>query len=128
MLRNAPAHVKRQRNMICSQSKEIGADIRKQETFRMDPVIILLRSHTKIQNDYISEDWPTSAKIPEVHRCALPFETVRSLMEFLGVFEERVVQKKAGSIKEKDAMLRASDIARFDRISFEQIYNERFAQ
>ena len=80
------------------------------------------------RNVYISEDWATCAKILDINRCALQFETVGSLMKFLGHFEERVAQKKAGSIKEKDAMLRASDIARFDRIYFQQIYNERFAQ
>ena len=50
----------------------------------------LLRSQTKSENDYISEDGPTSAKILDVHRCALQFEQVESLMKFLGVFEERV--------------------------------------
>ena len=60
----------------------------------------LLRSQTKVENDYISEEWPTSAKILDVNWCALQFETVGSLMKFLYVFEERVEQKKAGSIKE----------------------------
>merc|ERR1712228_109780 len=52
------------------------------------------------ENDYISEQWPTSAKILDINRCALQFETVNALMKFLKNFEEKVKNGTAGSIKE----------------------------
>ena len=58
------------------------------------------RSQTKVENDYISEEWPTSAKILDINRCALQFETVASLMKFLKNFEVKVKNGTAGCVKE----------------------------
>ena len=66
----------------------------------LGPVKTLTRSQTKVENDYIAEKWPTSAKILDINRCALQFETAGALMAFLSVFEERVKENKSYSIKE----------------------------
>merc|ERR1712228_408204 len=52
------------------------------------------------ENDYISEQWPKSAKILDINRCALQFETVNALMKFLKNFEVKVKNGTAGTIKE----------------------------
>merc|ERR1719242_3031223 len=80
-------------------AKQIGEDIDERVSFRMGPVKTLARSQAKVENDYIAEDWPTSAKILDINRCALQFETVGALLKFLKVFEEKVKNGKAGCIK-----------------------------
>jgi len=80
-------------------SEEIGKEINENVSFRMGPVKTLTRSQTKVENDYISEKWPTSAKILDINRCVLQFKTGGALMKFLSVFEERVAKNKTYSIK-----------------------------
>merc|ERR1719361_639111 len=81
-------------------TKEIGQEINEKVMFRMGPVKTLSRSQTKVENDYISEQWPTSAKILDINRCALQFETVNALMKFLKNFEAKVKNGTSGSVKE----------------------------
>ena len=88
-----------QRDMM-KISEEIGKEINENVSFRMGPVKTLTRSQTKVENDYISEKWPTSAKILDINRCALQFKTAGALLKFLSVFEERVKQKRTYSIRE----------------------------
>lgn len=58
------------------------------------------RSQTKVENDYIAEKWPKSAKILDINRCALQFKTVNALMKFLKNFEVKVKNGTTGSITE----------------------------
>merc|ERR1719242_332775 len=80
-------------------TNQITTEINENVTFQMGPVKTLTRSQAKVENDYISEAWPTSAKILDVNRCALQFVTVGSLLKFLKAFEEKVKNGNAGSIK-----------------------------
>merc|ERR1712228_461261 len=81
-------------------AKEIGLEIGDNIKFRMGPVKTLSRSQTKVENNCIFEQWPKSAKILDINRCALQFETVGSLMKLLKNFEVKVKNGTAGSVKE----------------------------
>eukprot|EP01083_Nonionella_stella_P125586 379838_1 len=63
-------------------NQETGDDV----TFRMGPVKTLTRSQVKVNNDYINEAYPTSAKILDINRCALQFESIQSMMKFIKIF------------------------------------------
>eukprot|EP01083_Nonionella_stella_P046173 123619_1 len=77
-------------------SMEIGDPI----TYRAGPIKTLQRSQTKVENDYISCKYPTSAKILDINRCALQFETIQSLMKFIELFSTKIKNKSARCIKE----------------------------
>merc|ERR1712228_527964 len=88
-----------QQNMM-SITKEIGHEIGEKVTFRKEPVKTLTCAKAEVENDYIAEQWPKSAKILNFNRCALQFETVASLMKFLKNFEVKVKNGTAGCVKE----------------------------
>ena len=70
-------------------TKEISEEMEDDTiTYRAGPVKTLTRSQTKVENDYINEEWPTSAKILDINRCALQFKSIKSLMRFLEIFSK----------------------------------------
>eukprot|EP01084_Bolivina_argentea_P121799 215861_1 len=68
-------------------------------TYRAGPVKTLTRSQTKVENDYINEEWPKSAKLLDCNRCALQFKTINSMMHFIEIFTRKINETKAGSIR-----------------------------
>ena len=66
--------------------------------YRAGPVKTLTRSQTKVENDYIKEDYPTSAKILDINRCALQFVTIKEMMEYIDEFTGKINKKEAYSI------------------------------
>eukprot|EP01083_Nonionella_stella_P076951 209890_1 len=81
-------------------TKEINTEIGSTVTFRMGPVKTLTRSQVKVENDYINEDYPTSAKILDINRCALQFSSIPSMLKFLEIFTKKVNSKSGRSITE----------------------------
>eukprot|EP01084_Bolivina_argentea_P302494 522123_1 len=56
------------------------------------------RSITKVENDYINEDYPTSAKILDLNRCSLQFESINNMMKFIKIFTRKISNKNARCI------------------------------
>ena len=81
-------------------TKEISKEIGEEEeiSYRAGPVKTLIRSQTKVENDYINEEYPTSAKILDINRCALQFKTIKSMMKFIQIFTNKINNKQSRSI------------------------------
>eukprot|EP01084_Bolivina_argentea_P174306 301944_1 len=79
-------------------TKKINFETGDTVTYRAGPVKTLKRSQEKVGNDYINEDWPTSAKILDVNRCAIEFKSIESMMKFFKIFINKVNNNKCGSI------------------------------
>eukprot|EP01084_Bolivina_argentea_P090652 163312_1 len=79
-------------------TKQINQQTGDDVTFRMGPVKTLTRSQVKVNNDYINEAYPTSAKILDINRCALQFNSIQSMMKFINIFTQKVNNKDCGSI------------------------------
>ena len=58
----------------------------------------LTRCQTKVENDYLHENYPTSAKILDINRCALQFDNIISLINFMKIFINKINNKKSGCI------------------------------
>eukprot|EP01084_Bolivina_argentea_P040361 74597_1 len=82
------------RNITKTINEEAGDSI----SFRMGPVKTLRRSQTKVENDYIHECYPTSAKILDINRCAIQFKTIPSMMNYIKIFTDKINKNNAGSI------------------------------
>eukprot|EP01084_Bolivina_argentea_P001711 3157_1 len=80
-------------------TKTINQQIGINTAYRAGPVKTLSRSKTKCENDYINEQYPTSAKILDINRCAIQSHSIQELMKFIQLFTQKINQKKAGSIK-----------------------------
>ena len=52
-----------------------------------------------MENDYINEEYPTSAKILDINRCALQFKTIPSMMKYLKIFGEKIENGESGCMK-----------------------------
>ena len=52
-----------------------------------------------MENDYINEAYPTSAKILDINRCALQFKTISSMMTYLQIFGQKIENGESGCIK-----------------------------
>ena len=65
---------------------------------RAGPVKTLTRSQTKVENDYINEDYPTAAKILDINRCAIQFEEISDMMRYIQLFTNRIKEKRCGTI------------------------------
>eukprot|EP01084_Bolivina_argentea_P244645 409794_1 len=68
--------------------------------FTAGPVKTLARAQTKVVNSYINEDWPTSARILDINRCALHFENIKTLMKFIKIFVLKVKARETFSVVE----------------------------
>eukprot|EP01083_Nonionella_stella_P307226 1079064_1 len=68
--------------------------------YRAGPVKTLTRSQTKVENDYINEAYPTSAKILDINRCAIQFKTIEQMMQYIEMFSDKIQNNNAGCIKE----------------------------
>eukprot|EP01084_Bolivina_argentea_P109279 195320_1 len=66
--------------------------------YRKGPVKTLTRSRTKVENDYIDENYPTAAKILDINRCALQFESIKDMMKYIDIFTTKVRNNAANSI------------------------------
>ena len=81
-------------------TKEISQEMEDDTiTYRAAPVKTLTRSQTKVENDYINEEWPRSARILDNNRCALQFKSIKSLMKFLKIFTNKINNKQARSLQ-----------------------------
>ena len=81
-------------------TKEISEEMKDDTiSYRAGPVKTLTRSQAKVENDYINEDWPTSAKILDINRCAIQFKSIKSLMKFLELFTNKINNNQARSLK-----------------------------
>eukprot|EP01084_Bolivina_argentea_P205339 350803_1 len=69
-------------------------------SYKAGPVKTLIRSQAKIENDYISCAWPKSAKILDINRCSLQFDTIDEMMKFIKIFTKKVNTQNAFSIIE----------------------------
>eukprot|EP01083_Nonionella_stella_P288116 980593_1 len=67
--------------------------------YRAGPVKTLKRSLLKVDNDYIQAMYPTSAKIVDINRCALQFTDIETMMKFIVIFEKKIKNQNAHSIK-----------------------------
>eukprot|EP01084_Bolivina_argentea_P312520 541062_1 len=74
---------------------KIGQEKKISVTYRSGPVKTLIRSQTKVENDYISEAYPTAAKILDINRCALQFKDIKSMMMFIECFMQKIKSKQA---------------------------------
>eukprot|EP01084_Bolivina_argentea_P279458 477768_1 len=79
-------------------TKQISFSHNLEVDYRAGPVKTLKRSQTKVENDYINEDYPKSAKLLDCNRCALQFNSIASLMKYICVFTEMVKHSNARSI------------------------------
>eukprot|EP01083_Nonionella_stella_P300256 1024020_1 len=86
-------------NTFQKDMKRITNEIRSASTVdvscRAGPVKTLTRSQAKVENDYINEKWPTSAKILDINRCALQFESTSDMMKYIRIFTERIQSNQA---------------------------------
>ena len=72
-------------------TKEISEEMEDDTiTYRAGSVETLTRSYTKVENDYINEDWSISAKMLDINRCALQFKSIESLNKFLEIFTNKI--------------------------------------
>eukprot|EP01084_Bolivina_argentea_P062674 114628_1 len=78
--------------------KDIGNEMKQNISYRAGPLKTWKRSQTKIENDYINEDYPTAAKILDINRCAIQFKTISQMMKFIQLFTNKINQQKAFSI------------------------------
>eukprot|EP01083_Nonionella_stella_P000963 2774_1 len=74
--------------------QEIAEDI----IYIAGPVKTLTRCQTKVENDYIAESYPASAKLLDINRCALQFKTIKALMKFLLLFNKKIKNGETRSI------------------------------
>eukprot|EP01083_Nonionella_stella_P040726 110418_1 len=81
-------------------TKEIALECDMNAKYRAGPVKTLTRSQTKVDNDYIKEDYPTAAKILDINRCALQFQEIHDMMRFIASFTNKIANGKARSIIE----------------------------
>ena len=79
-------------------TKDISMEIGKKIDYRAGPVKTLTRSQTKVENDYINEDYPTAAKILDINRCAIQFKEISDMMKYIELFTKKIREKKCGSI------------------------------
>eukprot|EP00485_Elphidium_margaritaceum_P004960 CAMPEP_0202691088 /NCGR_PEP_ID=MMETSP1385-20130828/5900_1 /ASSEMBLY_ACC=CAM_ASM_000861 /TAXON_ID=933848 /ORGANISM="Elphidium margaritaceum" /LENGTH=1286 /DNA_ID=CAMNT_0049346437 /DNA_START=228 /DNA_END=4088 /DNA_ORIENTATION=- len=80
-------------------TKEINREIGAKAAFRAGPVKTLKRSQVKVENDYIAEAYPTSARILDLNRCALQFVDVESMLQFVQVLMRKIDNNNARCIK-----------------------------
>eukprot|EP01084_Bolivina_argentea_P312519 541060_1 len=81
-------------------TKEINKQTGHQVIYRAGPVKTHNRSQTKVNNDYITEAYPTSSKILDINRCAVQFHSTAQMMKYLQIFEQKITNKTAGCIKQ----------------------------
>eukprot|EP01083_Nonionella_stella_P011937 33858_1 len=81
-------------------SKQIANEIGGNVMYRAGPLKTMERSRSKIENDYIDAQFPKSAKILDINRCALQFESIDVLMQFLEKLRERIETKNAYCINQ----------------------------
>merc|ERR1712130_312579 len=62
------------------------------------PVKLMDRARAKAQNDYANEDYPASACVLDLNRCALIFEDISSLLCGLKLFVNKVKYYQSGNI------------------------------
>eukprot|EP01083_Nonionella_stella_P012340 35025_1 len=79
-------------------TKEINSVTGFDSQYRAGPVKTVARSQIKVENDYIDEDYPTAAKILDINRCAIQFESIDAMMKYIHLFTDRIGQKQAHSI------------------------------
>eukprot|EP01084_Bolivina_argentea_P040350 74573_1 len=79
-------------------TKEICLENNISVSYRAGPVKTLTRSQTKVENDYINEDWPTSARILDINRCALEFKSINDMMKYIEIFANKIKTNAAYSI------------------------------
>eukprot|EP01084_Bolivina_argentea_P049558 91136_1 len=81
-------------------TKQIGDELREIVKFRMGPVKTIQRSTVKVENDYINEKYPRSARILDINRCALQFKDPKTMLNFIHLFMERIKNGKAKCVKQ----------------------------
>eukprot|EP01084_Bolivina_argentea_P086230 155859_1 len=79
-------------------TKEISIEGNIDASFCAGPVKTLERSQAKVQNDYINEAYPTSAKILDINRCSIQFQSVSAMMKYIEIFTNKINNKNARSI------------------------------
>ena len=50
--------------------------------------------------NYINEDYPTSAKILDFHRCAIQFSNIPDMMKYIMIFTQKIARKEAKCLQE----------------------------
>eukprot|EP01084_Bolivina_argentea_P203397 347412_1 len=78
--------------------KHISDEIGEEVSYKAGPVKTLARSQTKVETDYISEKYPTAARILDINRCAIEFKSVELMMKFLDIFCNKIKSKETMSI------------------------------
>mmetsp|Transcript_38958 Transcript_38958/g.63691 ORF Transcript_38958/g.63691 Transcript_38958/m.63691 type:complete len:1180 (+) Transcript_38958:2-3541(+) len=79
-------------------SKAIADEIGVKCSYRAGPVKTLTRCQAKVENEYIAEAWPTSAKLLDINRCSLKLASVKDLLKFLHHFVAKVGQGGVATI------------------------------
>eukprot|EP01084_Bolivina_argentea_P062673 114623_1 len=67
-------------------------------SYRAGPMKTLNRSQTKVENDYINEEYPTAAKLLDLNRCALQFENIQIMMKYIEQFRTKIENNNSYSI------------------------------
>eukprot|EP01084_Bolivina_argentea_P137299 241805_1 len=67
-------------------------------SYRAGPVKTLARSQNKVENDYVNEKYPTAAKILDLNRCAIQFNAIDDMLQFIDIFIKKVQNKQAYGI------------------------------
>eukprot|EP01083_Nonionella_stella_P078062 213426_1 len=77
-------------------------DEKQKDTFMVKyvrgPVKTMERAISKADTDYFDEEFPTSACILDVNRCALVFNDIKSLLFALGLFRNKVKYYQSGNV------------------------------
>eukprot|EP01084_Bolivina_argentea_P014176 26502_1 len=76
-------------------TNEINLETGNNSIYRAGPVKTKNRSTVKVENDYINEAYPTSAKILDINRCAIGFNTIEEMMKYIQIFTTKINDGKA---------------------------------
>ena len=66
--------------------------------YERGPVKLIERARSKAQNDYANEDYPASACVLDLNRCALIFNDISTLLAALQLFVNKVSYYRSGNI------------------------------
>ena len=79
-----------------SIKKKTGMDV----TYRAGPVKTLARAKVKVENHYANSQYPTSAKILDINRCAIQFKNIPDMMKYISILTSKIKKKEARCLHE----------------------------